>query len=263
MSDRIKNIFRNNKAFIPFLTAGDPDEESTVSFILAMDRAGADMIEIGIPFSDPVAEGEVIQEADIRALQGGMTTDGVFRIAAKVREHSRIPLLFMTYLNPVFHYGYDRFFAKCRETGIDGIIIPDLPFEEQREVKEPAAAHDITLISMIAPTSEDRIARIASQAEGFLYVVSSMGVTGVRSEISSDLSSIMNTIRKSTDTPCAVGFGISTQEQAERMAQIADGCIVGSAVVKIIAKYGAQAGPYLEEYVAKIKRACMSAEAHG
>lgn len=245
----------DGKAFIAFLTAGDPDADSTVSFILEMADAGADLIEIGIPFSDPTAEGIVIQEANIRALQGGMTTDGVFDIVRRVREKSQVPLAFMTYLNPVFHYGYERFFARCGELGVDGIIIPDLPYEEREEVAVPAAAADVSLISMIAPTSESRIRTIASQADGFLYVVSSMGVTGVRSEISTDLSSMVEAIRQATDVPCAIGFGISTPEQAAQMAALSDGSIVGSAIVRMIAQYGREAGPYLREYVSSIKEA--------
>lgn len=255
--NRIGRAFEgpDGKAFIAFLTAGDPDADSTVSFILEMAQAGADLIEIGIPFSDPTAEGIVIQEANIRALQGGMTTDGVFDIVRRVREQSQVPIAFMTYLNPVFHYGYERFFARCEALGVDGIIIPDLPYEEREEVAVPAAEAKVALISMIAPTSESRIRTIASQAEGFLYVVSSMGVTGVRSEISTDLSAMIGAIRQVTSVPCAIGFGISTPEQAAKMASLSDGSIVGSAIVRIIAEYGREAGPHLREYVSSIKEA--------
>ena len=249
----------NGKAFIAFLTAGDPDADSTVSFILEMDRAGADLIEIGIPFSDPTAEGVVIQEANLRALEGGMTTRGVFDIVRRVREVSQVPLVFMTYLNPVFHYGYDAFFTKCEELGVDGIIIPDLPFEEREEVLVPASAHNVTLISMVAPTSADRIRKIASSAEGFLYVVSSLGVTGVRSEIQTDLASLVAQIRGVSDIPCTVGFGISTPLQAARMAALSDGSIVGSAIVKIIAEYGRDAAAHLAEYVSSMKKAVLEA----
>lgn len=230
----------NGKAFIAFLTAGDPSADVTVECILEMERAGADLIEIGLPFSDPIAEGPVIQEANIRALNGGMTTDGAFDIVRRVRERSQVPLAFMTYVNPVFHYGYDRFFTKCEELGVDAIIIPDLPFEEKREMEEPANAHNVALISMIAPTSESRIQEIASEAKGFLYVVSSMGVTGVRSEIRTDIGVMVESIRKVTDVPCAIGFGISSPEQAKAMAAVSDGAIVGSAIVKIIAKHAVQ-----------------------
>lgn len=243
MNNKLSKVFDtpNGKAFIAFLTAGDPSAEATVEYILEMERAGADLIEIGIPFSDPTAEGVVIQEASVRALKGGMTTDGAFEIVRKVRERSQVPLAFMTYANPVFHYGYDAFFAKCEELGVDAIIIPDLPFEEKREMEEPANAHNVALVSMIAPTSESRIQAIAAEAKGFIYVVSSMGVTGVRSEIKTDVGAIVESIRKVTDVPCAVGFGISTPEQAKAMAKVSDGAIVGSAIVKLIAKHGAKA----------------------
>ena len=224
MNNYLDKVFDtpNKKAFIAFLTAGDPDADSTVMFILEMEKAGADLIEIGIPFSDPTAEGVVIQEANIRSLSNGMTTDGVFEIVKRVREQSEIPLAFMTYVNPVFHYGYEKFFSKCEELGISAIIIPDVPYEEKAEVEAPAKAHGVKVISMIAPTSESRIRQIASEAEGFIYVVSSMGVTGVRSEIKTNLPAIVESIRTVTDVPCAIGFGISTPEQAKAMAAISD-----------------------------------------
>ena len=237
MNNYLDKVFDtpNKKAFIAFLTAGDPDADSTVKFILEMEKAGADLIEIGIPFSDPTAEGVVIQEANIRSLSNGMTTDGVFEIVKRVREQSEIPLAFMTYVNPVFHYGYEKFFTKCEELDISAIIIPDVPYEEKAEVEAPAKAHGVKVISMIAPTS--------------------MGVTGVRSEIKTDLPAIVESIRTVTDVPCAIGFGISTPEQAKAMAYISDGAIVGSAIVKIIAKYGKDAAPYIGEYVKSMKEA--------
>jgi len=256
-SNKIKKAFHNpnHKAFIAFLTAGDPDADSTVKYVLEMERAGADLIEIGIPFSDPTAEGVVIQDANIRALKNHMTTDGVFEIVRRIREKSQIPLCFMTYCNPVFHYGYERFFTVCEELGVDGIIIPDLPFEEKTEVEEVANAHNVALISMIAPTSRERIHMIAKEAKGFLYVVSSMGVTGVRSEIRTDLKSMIDSIREVTDIPCAIGFGISTPKQAREMAAISDGSIVGSAIVRIIEKEGANAASKLFDYVREMKMA--------
>lgn len=261
MTNKLSKVFDtpNKKAFIAFLTAGDPDADSTVKFILEMEKAGADLIEIGIPFSDPTAEGVVIQEASIRALRGGMTTDGAFEIVRRVREQSQIPLAFMTYVNPVFHYGYDRFFARCEELGVDAIIIPDLPYEEKEEAAESAAAHNVALISMIAPTSESRIQEIAASAEGFIYVVSSMGVTGVRSEIKTDLGAIVESIRTVSQVPCAIGFGISTPEQAKKMAGLSDGAIVGSAIVKLIAQYGRDAAPQIYEYVRSMKEAVTEA----
>jgi tryptophan synthase alpha chain len=241
------------KTLITFLTAGDPDSDSTVNYILEMEKAGADLIEIGIPFSDPTAEGPVIQNANIRALRGGMTTDGVFDIVEKVRLTSQVPLAVMTYLNPVFRYGYDRFFAKCEEVGIAGIIIPDLPYEEREEVTVPAALHHVALISMIAPTSEERIAKIAASALGFLYVVSDLGVTGQRREIHTNIAAMIAQIRKVSDIPCAIGFGISSPSQAAEMAAVADGCIVGSAIVQIIGEEGRNAGERLGAFVRSLK----------
>lgn len=254
---RIKQAFADGKAFIAFLTAGDPTADKTVEYILAMEEAGADLVEIGIPFSDPTAEGVVIQDANIRALSAGMTTEGVFDIVRRVREKSQIPLVFLTYINPVYHYGYDAFFQKCQELGVDGIILPDMPYEEKEELSDVAAAHDVDVISLIAPTSEQRIQKIAKEAVGFIYVVSSMGVTGMRGEISTDLASILASIREVTDLPAAIGFGINTPQQAAQMAQIADGAIVGSAIVKIIERYGANAREPLMEYVAEMKRAVL------
>ena len=260
MTDMIKKAFdtSNKKAFIAFLTAGDPDADSTVKFVLEMEKAGVDLVEIGIPFSDPTAEGAVIQEANIRSLSNGMTTDGVFEIVRRIREVSQIPLAFMTYVNPVFHYGYDRFFTKCEELGVGAIIIPDVPYEEKDEVEGPAKAHNVHVISMISPTSEERIKEIAKEATGFIYVVSSMGVTGVRKEINTDLGSMISNIRSVTDTPCAIGFGISTPEQAKKMAALSDGAIVGSAIVRIIAQYGKEATPYLYDYVKEMKEAVLN-----
>ena len=254
----IRDAFADGKAFIPFITAGDPDLESTKRFILAMEEAGADLIEIGIPFSDPIAEGIVIQEADIRALASGTTTDKIFEMVREIREQTDMPLVFMGYLNPVFHYGYERFFTKCQEVGISGVIIPDLPFEEKGECADIAASHGVDVISMIAPTSEARIGAIASEAKGFLYVVSSMGVTGVRSEIKTDLQSILTAIRKVTDLPVGIGFGINTPEQAARMAELADAVIVGSAIVRLIAEHGPESAPFISKYVRTMKDAISS-----
>ncbi|WP_195988415.1 tryptophan synthase subunit alpha [Clostridium sp. D53t1_180928_C8] len=251
----IYKAFENKKAFIGFLTAGDPSEEKTVEYILEMERAGADLIEIGIPFSDPTAEGVVIQNANIRALNSGMTTNKVFDIVKKVREKSNIPLVFLTYINPVYKYGYDEFFVKCKEVGVDGIIIPDVPFEEKNEIEHISNKYDIDIISLIAPTSEERIKTIAKEAKGFIYVVSSMGVTGVRSEIETDIENIIKSIKKVTDVPCAVGFGINNPNQAREISEISDGVIVGSAIVKIIERYGNNANEELFKYTRKMKNA--------
>lgn len=252
---KIKQAFADGKAFIAFLTAGDPTADKTVEYILAMEEAGADLVEIGIPFSDPTAEGVVIQDANIRALSAGMTTEGVFDIVRRVREKSQIPLVFLTYINPVYHYGYEAFFKRCRQLGVDGIILPDMPYEEKDELSDAAAAHGVDVISLIAPTSEQRIQKIAKEAVGFIYVVSSMGVTGMRGEIRTDLASILASIREVTEVPAAIGFGINTPQQAAQMAQVADGVIVGSAIVKMIERYGTEAKKPLMEYVSTMKRA--------
>lgn len=252
---KIRQAFANGKAFIAFLTAGDPGADKSVDYILTMEEAGADLVEIGIPFSDPTAEGVVIQEANIRALRAGMTTEGVFDIVRRVREKSQVPLVFLTYLNPVFHYGYERFFTRCEELGVDGIIIPDLPYEEKGELADIAEAHQVDVISLIAPTSEQRIQMIAQEASGFLYVVSSMGVTGMRSSITTDIGEIVQSIRKVTDVPVAIGFGINTPQQAHDMAKLSDGAIVGSAIVKIIERDGANAADALRTYVSDMKAA--------
>ncbi|MDY2813671.1 MAG: tryptophan synthase subunit alpha [Dorea sp.] len=252
---KIAKAFENGKAFIPFLTVGDPNGDKTVEFVLEMERAGADLVELGIPFSDPTAEGVVIQDANVRALKGGMRLKGVFEVVEKIREKSQIPLVFLTYLNPVFNYGYEAFFAKCQELGVDGMICPDLPYEERGEVEEVAEKYGVDLIALIAPTSEERIQMIAKAAKGYIYIVSSMGVTGVRSKITTDIGKIVDAVRKVTDVPCAIGFGISTPEQAHEMAALSDGAIVGSAIVKIIAQYGEDAAPHVYEYVKAMKDA--------
>lgn len=252
---KIANAFKNGKAFIGFLTAGDPTIEKTVEYILAMEEAGCDLIEIGIPFSDPMAEGIVIQEANVRALKHNTTTDDVFEIVKAVRAKTDVPLVFLTYINPVFFYGYEEFFKKCNELGIDGIISPDLPYEEKGEIAEIARKNDVDVISLIAPTSKERIQKIAADATGFIYIVSSLGVTGMRSEIKTDLNAIISDIRDVTDLPLAVGFGINTPEQARNIGQIADGVIVGSAIVKIIEEHGENATDVLKEYVSSMKKA--------
>lgn len=252
---KISEAFKGQKAFIAYLMAGDPDLETSAEHILTAQEAGADLIEIGIPFSDPIAEGEVIQAASVRALNAGTRLDGVFDMVESIQNKMRVPMLFMTYLNPVYVYGYDRFFARCANIGISGVIIPDMPFEEQGEAKEAAAKYGVEVVTLVAPTSEKRMAKIVQNAEGFIYLVSSMGVTGERSEITTDLSSIVAAIRKETDIPVAVGFGISAPEQAERYSAVADGVIVGSAIVRIIGQHGKDAKRTLYEYIGTMKKA--------
>ena len=256
---RIKEAFENGKAFIAFVTCGDPDLETTGAVVREMVKNGADLIELGIPFSDPTAEGPVIQGANLRALNGGVTTDQIFEFVKELRRDVSVPMVFMTYANVVFSYGAERFLEACREIGMDGLILPDLPYEEKEEFQPICRRFGLELISLIAPTSENRIARIAGEAEGFVYLVSSLGVTGVRSEIKTDLTSIVEAIRRNTDIPCAIGFGISTPEQAARMAGLADGVIVGSAIVRLIEKYGRQAPEHVGRYVKEMKAAIMKA----
>ena len=254
----IYKAFENGKAFIPFITCGDPDLETTEKCIRQMVDNGASLIELGIPFSDPTAEGPVIQGANVRALRAGTTTDKIFDLVRDLRKDVSIPMVFMTYANVVFSYGAERFISTCQDIGMDGLILPDLPFEEKDEFAPLCKAHEVDLISLIAPTSEKRIAMIAREAKGFLYIVSSLGVTGVRSEIKTDLASIVASVRQSTDIPCAIGFGISTPEQAKKMASLSDGAIVGSAIIKLLEKYGKDAPRYIGEYVKSMKDAIVS-----
>ena len=256
---RIQNAFKNGKAFISFLTGGDPDIETTEKLIYTMEKAGADLIEIGVPFSDPIAEGPVIQEANERALAAGCTTDKLFDMVARVRKNTQIPLVYLTYINPIFTYGKEKFMKRCQECGIDGLIIPDLPYEEKEEIADVCKEYGVDIISLIAPTSHQRIAMIAKEAQGFVYCVSSLGVTGVRTEIKTDISEMIHLVKENTQVPCAVGFGIATPEQAKKMASVADGAIVGSAIVKIIAKYGKDSEQPIYDYVKSMKEAVEQA----
>ena len=256
----IAKAFEGGKAFIPFITCGDPDLATTAAAVREAVKNGADLIELGIPFSDPTAEGPVIQSANERALAGGVTTDKIFDLVRDLRRDVVVPMVFMTYANVVFSYGAEKFISTCAEIGIDGLILPDLPYEEKDEFLPQCHKYGVDLISLIAPTSESRIAVIAEEAEGFIYVVSSLGVTGTRSEIKTDLKSIVDAVRRASRIPCAIGFGISAPEQAEKMAAVADGAIVGSAIIKIIAKYGKDAPKYVGEYVKSMKEAVRRAD---
>lgn len=249
---KIKKAFASGKAFIPFITCGDPDLTTTAECVREMVRNGASLIELGIPFSDPTAEGVVIQNANLRALSGGTTTDKVFDLVRDLRRDVKIPLVFMTYANVVFGYGAEKFISTCAAIGIDGLILPDLPFEEKDEFLPICKRHGVDLISMIAPTSENRIAMIAKEAEGFLYIVSSLGVTGTRSKIVTDLAPIIKVVRENTNVPCAIGFGISTPEQAREMSRLADGVIIGSAIIKLLERHGTAAPKFIGEYTRTI-----------
>lgn len=255
----IAKAFDHGKAFIPFVTCGDPSLDITRELVLAMERAGADLIELGIPFSDPTAEGPVIQGANIRALSGGVTTDKIFDMVRDLRRTVRVPMVFMTYANVVFSYGAERFISTCRDIGIDGLILPDIPFEEKDEFDGICKKYGLDLMSLIAPTSKERISTIAREASGFVYCVSSLGVTGTRSSIGTDIGAMVSLVKAEKDIPCAVGFGIATPEQAAAMSRAADGVIVGSAIVKLCAKYGRDCVPYVEDYVRSMKQAVLDA----
>ena len=255
MNKRIAEAFANGKAFIPFLTCGDPSLEVTEQLIYAMEEAGADLIELGIPFSDPTAEGPVIQAANVRALSGGVTTDEIFDMVKRLRQNTKIPMVFMTYANVVFSYGTERFIQKAASLGMDGLILPDVPFEEKEEFDSVCKKYGLDLISLIAPTSHERITQIAKEAEGFVYCVSSLGVTGMRSAITTDIGAMVQLVKAAKDIPCAVGFGISTPEQAAAMAAKSDGAIVGSAIVKLCGQYKEACVPYVKEYVKSMKDA--------
>lgn len=256
---RIEKAFQNQKAFIPFVTGGDPTLDITEQLLYAMEEAGADLIEIGIPFSDPIAEGIVIQGANERALSAGCTTDKLFDMICRARKRVTVPMVFLTYLNPIYTYGKEWFMKRCRECGIDGIIVPDMPFEEKGELSGVCEEYGVDIISLIAPTSKERIRMIAGDAKGYIYCVSSLGVTGVRSEIRTDIAGMVSLVRETTKIPCAVGFGISAPEQARKMAEVADGAIVGSAIVKLIAQYGKDCVPHVAEYVRTMKASCLQA----
>lgn len=252
---RTAQAFAKGKAFIPFITAGDPSLAISEQLVLKMAKNGADLIEIGIPFSDPVAEGLVIQRADERALAGGTTTDKIFDMVATIREACNVPLAFMTYVNPIFTYGSERFMKNCQAAGVDAVIVPDLPFEEKDELRPYCSQFGVDLISLIAPTSKERIRMIAREAQGFVYCVSSLGVTGVRENITTDVAEMVRLVKDVKDIPCAIGFGISNPEQAAAMARVADGVIVGSAIVKLVEEHGENCVPYVVEYVQAMKRA--------
>lgn len=252
---KIRKAFENGKAFIPFVTGGDPTLDVTEQLLYAMQDAGADLIEIGIPFSDPVAEGIVIQEANERALEAGCTTDKLFDMIYRARQKVTVPMVFLTYVNPIYTYGKEKFMKRCVECGMDGIIVPDLPYEEKEELSGVCEQYDVDLISLIAPTSHERIRMIAKEAKGFVYCVSSLGVTGVRSEIKTNIAEMTKMVKEETDVPCAVGFGISTPEQAAAMARVSDGAIVGSAIVKLVAKHGENAVSAVAQYVREMKEA--------
>lgn len=251
---------KQRKCFIPFITAGDPCLELTKQLIVAMANAGADIIELGIPFSDPVAEGEVIQAANVRALAAGTTTDKIFAMLAEVRKETDVPLVFLTYVNPIFTYGTEKFMATCQSSGVDGVIVPDVPFEEKAELAGLCAEYGVDLIPLVAPTSDERIKMIAKDAQGYVYIVSSLGVTGVRQNITTDIAAITAKIREVTDVPAAVGFGIATPQQAAQMAAVSDGAITGSTVVQIVGEHGQNCIQPVTDYVKQMAKAVHGVE---
>lgn len=246
---------QRKKALITFVTAGDPDLATTEKLVLAMEKAGADIIELGVPYSDPIAEGPVIQAANVRALKTNVRLDDLFGLIKRLRGRTQIPLLFLLYYNSVLQYGPERFFLACKEAGLDGLIIPDLPFEERGELGDLPQRFGVDVITMISPVSEERIGRIAQNATGFLYCVSSLGVTGVRKDFTTDFADFFAKIRKHSSLPTAIGFGISTPEHVQALKGFADGLIIGSAIVKRVgeSKSAEEAVERVGGYVKELK----------
>ncbi|MEJ8554487.1 tryptophan synthase subunit alpha [Tepidibacter sp. Z1-5] len=241
MKSRISGKFntlreKNEKALITYITSGDPDLDTTLNLVFEMEKAGADIVELGIPYSDPLADGPVIQRAAQRALRAGTNIDSIFDMVLKIREKTEIPLVFLVYFNTIHSYGMVRFLDKCQNSGVDGLIIPDLPLEERRELNDIMKDYPIDLIALVAPTSEDRIREIVLDAEGFVYCISSKGVTGTRDCFEVDLSNFINKVKEYTTTPLAIGFGISNKESIKNLKGLCDGLIVGSAIVEKIEK---------------------------
>ena len=252
---KITQAFANNKAFIPFITCGDPDLTTTHKLVKAAVDNGADIIQLGIPFSDPTAEGLAIQAANLRALKKKITTDDVFNLVQTMRQDISAPFILTTYANAVFSYGIESFFERCAQVGAEGVLIADVPYEEKDEFEGLALKHGVELISLVSPTSEHRIAKIAKEARGFVYIISSLGNNKSRDELLSDIRHMVKLVREHTDLPCAVGIGISTPEQAKDVAAISDGAVVGSAILNVIAQYGKEAAPHVGSLVKSMKDA--------
>jgi tryptophan synthase alpha chain len=234
--DRIAAVFQKSghKALVPYITVGYPDVDTTVAAALELERQGADILELGIPFSDPMADGVTIQESSYRALLNGTTTAVCLETARRIRQKSQIPLVFMTYYNPVYAYGSERFCNDSRAAGVDGLIVPDLPPDESRELAAAAAASGLKMIYLLAPTSTaGRIRLVAEKSQGYIYIVSVAGVTGTRDSVP-DIADFIRRVREATDKPLCVGFGISTAVQAARVASIADGVIIGSKIIQLM-----------------------------
>lgn len=236
--NRIEKKFKElgeSKALITYITAGDPGLDQTEQLIYAMERGGADIVELGIPYSDPIADGPVIQAAGKRALENGTRLFKVFEIVKNTRKKTEIPLVFLIYFNTILSHGIENFIKKCQEAGVDGLIIPDLPLEERDEIRKLIGGSGVDLIPLVAPNSKERLGEIINQGgSGFVYCISSFGVTGVRDNFDVDLKGFLKEVGEVTDLPLAVGFGISSREHVEKIHGIADGAIVGSAIVKLV-----------------------------
>jgi len=252
--NKISGAFAGKKAFIAYIMAGDPNLSVSAQYILAAQEAGADMIEIGIPFSDPVAEGEVVEAAHMRSLHAGTRLDGIFEMLASIKDQMRTPMAFATYLNPVFVYGYDSFFARCVDVGVCAVIIPDMPFEEQGEAKEAAGRHGVEIITLIAPTSGERISKIARQAQGFIYLIPPMDTDG---DGSAALTAMVAEIKKAADIPVAIDCGTCSPQQARRLLASADSIIVGSSIASIVQQHGENARQPLYEHIKELKKDMM------
>ena len=234
---RITSVFTRpgHTAFIPYITVGYPNVDATLKIVPVLAECGCDIIELGIPFSDPLADGTTIQKASFQALQNGVTPERCLDIADQLRQKVQVPLVFMSYYNPIFNYGLERFCIACARSGIDGLIIPDMPPEEGSDLESLAYKHDIGLIYLLSPSStEERIRLIAHRSRAFISLVSLTGVTGTRSELSTALDAFVARVRAVTNQPLCVGFGISTRDQATRIAKIADGVIIGSRIIQIM-----------------------------
>jgi tryptophan synthase alpha chain len=250
---------KNKKAFVPFITAGDPTLDITKSLILTLKSVGADIIELGIPFSDPIADGPSIQRASLRSLEHNTSLRDVLNMVAEIRKDTQIPIVLMGYYNPIFKYGVAKFTKDATESGVDGVVVADLPPDESAELTKSAKEHNLATIFLVAPTSTpDRVKLIAESCTGYIYCVSTTGVTGARTTVSDMLTPTLKLIKKYTDKPIAVGFGVSTPEQASEIAKVADGVIIGSAIVNIIEKYKDNPSELLssvKDFASKLARA--------
>lgn len=250
---KIREVFQRGKAIIPFIVCGDPDLETTERLVPVMAEAGADLVELGIPFSDPAAEGPIIQAASSRALKNGVSTDKILEMAARIRKKTQVPMVFMTYANVVFSYGIQRFARQAGESGIDGLILPDLPFEEKEEFAPAFREQGMDLISLVAPASHERISRIGGKAEGFVYCAISPKVAEDRKKIITDVEDMVRLAKGEGEIPCAVSVETSGKEEIASLLKVSDGMIVDVPIVKLCGQYGRDCIPYVEEYIRSMK----------